>query len=210
VLKYLIYFLARALNASYRYKVHGRENLKKAQDLSPFNNYLLAIWHQNLLHGILAQTGLAHVVIVSRSRDAEAVAFTCARLGHQVARGSSRNSSGVDKGGRAAMGEMQELLKKGLPGALTVDGPKGPAREAKPGIFSLAQKTQIPIIPYMPIPRSYWAFKSWDKFRLPKPFSVIDIYYGMPILVKESSDTTSTFDDYQSLLKQALDKESLL
>jgi hypothetical protein len=176
--------------------------LEKAKGLSEKGNYLFAIWHQNLFQGILAQTGTRHVVIVSKSKDAEPVAFTCANLGHQVARGSSRSKDGRDKGGKKAAEEMTSyLIDEGLPGAVTVDGPKGPAKKVKPGIIVMAQKAKIPIVPYAPLARSYWEFNSWDKFRLPKPFSVIDVYYGEPIDV-----TGLSMEEAQAALENGLNQ----
>ena len=43
-----------------------------------------------------------------------------------------------DKGGKEAKDEMIEMLRTGLPGALTVDGPRGPAHVVKPGIIEMA------------------------------------------------------------------------
>lgn len=176
-----MYLLVRFFHLTYRYKFHSLDKLEQAKALSEKGNYIFGIWHQNLFQGILAQTGTRHVVIVSKSKDAEPVAFTCTNLGHQVARGSSRSKDGRDKGGRKAAEEMTSYLMEGLPGAVTVDGPKGPAKKVKPGIIVMAQKAKIPIVPYAPLARSYWEFNSWDKFRLPKPFTVIDVYYGEPI-----------------------------
>ncbi len=196
----LIYIIVRLLSLTYRYQIHGEENLEKACKMSPSGGYLFAIWHQNLFQGIVAQTGKKHVVIVSRSKDANPVAYTCRTLGHTVCRGSSRAKDGRDKGGKVALEEMVEVLKTGIPGAVTVDGPKGPARQVKPGIIAMAAKSQTAIIPYSPISQSYWEFNSWDKFRLPKPFAKIDIYYGEPLLIENDA-----FPNYQNELKARLD-----
>lgn len=201
MIKYILYGLVRLFHITYRYRFHSLEQLEKASELSEKGNYLLAIWHQNLFQGILAQTGKQHVVIVSKSKDAEPVAFTCRNFGHVVARGSSRNQAGVDKGGRAAMEEMIGHLKEGLPGAVTVDGPKGPAKKVKPGIIVMATKANIPIVPYAPLARSFWQFNSWDKFRLPKPFTIIDVFYGSPIDVRGLE-----MEEAQSLLESGLNK----
>ncbi len=184
MVNWIIYFIVRLFDLSFRYRFQNPEVLENLPN-SLKGNYLFAIWHKFLFGGILAQTGKKHVVIISKSKDAEPVALLCKRLGHKVARGSSRSVDNRDKGGKAAMEEMVEVLKSGLPGAITVDGPKGPAEKVKPGIVLMAQKTGLPIVPYVPIPRNYWEFNSWDKFRLPKPFSTIDIYYGNPIDVSE-------------------------
>lgn len=170
--------------------------------------YLLAIWHQNLFGGILAQTGRRHTVIVSRSRDGDPVAYLCSRLGHAVVRGSSRKR-GIDKGGKEAKDEMIDFLKAGLPGAVTVDGPSGPAHVVKPGIIEMARQSGAPIVPYFPMPARYWRFKSWDAFRLPKPFSRIDIHYGAPVHVP--ADTR--FEDFalhQAAIADSLQQMELL
>ncbi len=200
VLSNIIYLIAKLFSLTFRYKFIGLENIKKAQALSENGNYLLGIWHQNLLHGILAQEGNPHVVIVSKSKDADPVAYTCRKIGTIVVRGSSRNAAGVDKGGKEAKIEMIEKLQEGFPGAVTVDGPKGPAKKVKPGIVDMALKSGTTIIPYLPIPKSYWSFNSWDKFRLPKPFSKVVVLYGEPIEVKDVSE----FSTYQTQLEQAL------
>ena len=200
VLSNIIYIIAKAFSLTFRYKFVGLENIRKAQSLSSHGNYLLGIWHQNLLHGILAQTGNPHVVIVSKSKDADPVAYTCRKIGTIVVRGSSRNAAGVDKGGKEAKQEMIEKLALGHPGAVTVDGPKGPAKKVKPGIVDMALKTGTTLIPYLPIPKSYWSFKSWDKFRLPKPFSKVVVLYGPPIAVTD----VSNFDKYQAELEKSL------
>ena len=61
--------------------------------------------------------------------------------------------------------------------------PSGPAHEVKPGIIDMARRAGVPIVPYVPVPESCWTFNSWDRFRLPKPFSKIYVYYGAPYLI---------------------------
>lgn len=183
------YSLIRALAVTYRFR-HVGPAPSRGQDGT--DGYILAIWHQNLFAGILAQSHLRHTVMVSRSRDGDPVAFLCARLGHHVVRGSSRKGS-RDKGGKLAKDEMIDVLRSGTPGAITVDGPSGPAHEVKPGIIEMARLAGVPIIPYIPVATRYWSFPSWDAFRLPKPFTRIDIHYGVPL----SIDPATSFDDFE-------------
>ncbi|WP_162932299.1 lysophospholipid acyltransferase family protein [Solimonas sp. K1W22B-7] len=195
----LVYGLVRLLASTYRFRLVGA-----APDRGPLgrDGYVLAIWHQNLFAGILAQTGHRHTVIVSRSRDGDPVSYLCGRLGHHVVRGSSKKR-GVDKGGKEAKDEMIEALRSGLPGAVTVDGPNGPAHEVKPGIVEMARLAGIPVIPYLAFPQRYWSFRSWDSFRLPKPFSRIDVCYGAPQQVP--ADTPfEQFGQHQQAIADAL------
>ena len=114
IMNWILYSVARLLQLTYRFEFTNPEQLEQ---LRGYRNYVLGIWHQNLLPGILAQQERPYVVIVSKSKDAEPVAFTCARLGHKVTRGSSKKQ-GVDKGGAAAREEMIEFLKQGFQPAL--------------------------------------------------------------------------------------------
>ncbi|MFA5940424.1 MAG: lysophospholipid acyltransferase family protein [Sinimarinibacterium sp.] len=197
---WLGYVVVRALASTYRFRFQGTAPVPAPAGCAA---YILAIWHQNLFAGILAQTGRRHVVIVSRSRDGEPVSALCRRLGHHVARGSSKKGD-IDKGGKEAKDEMIDMLRAGVPGALTVDGPRGPAHVVKPGIIEMARATGLPIVPYLPLPSRYWALKSWDAFRLPKPFARIDIHYGAPVHVP--ADTAfAAFAHYQQLVASALD-----
>jgi len=181
----LIYCLVRVFQITYRFRYVGNDKLIALAQKK--QNYIFAIWHQNLFGGILAQSGLPHIVIISKSKDAEPVAFTCKRLGHLVVRGSSKKA-GVDKGGALAKDEMIEHLNIGHPGAVTVDGPKGPAFKVKPGIIDMAKKSQSLLVPYAVVSNSFWQFNSWDNFQLPKPFAKLIVAYGDPLPI--SADCT--------------------
>lgn len=197
------YGLTRLLALTYRFRPQGLENLRDSRQ-SGCGSYILAIWHQNLFAGILAQSGVRHTVMISRSRDGDPVALLCHKLGHLVIRGSSRRQ-GKDKGGQEAKDEMIEVLTSGLPGAITVDGPRGPAHEVKPGIIEMACKAQVPIIPYLAVAERYWVFPSWDRFRLPKPFAIIHVYYGVPYRVPENTPFEA-FDAHQCALKARINE----
>lgn len=181
ILNKIIYFIALFLQKSYRFQYEGLENLEELKEKN--KNFILAIWHQNLLPGILAQVNDSFVVIVSKSGDAEPVAYTCKKLGHHVVRGSSRKGD-VCKGGQAAKNDMIEFLKEGYPGAVTVDGPKGPAKKIKPGIINMAKESKCVIVPYTVKANSFIQFNSWDKFQLPKPFSRIIVHYDKGIEIE--------------------------
>lgn len=194
----MIFLLVKLLKLTYRFRYVNEISPQKSK-----RPYILAIWHQNLFAGILAQCHKQHVVIISKSKDAEPVAYTCQSFGHIVTRGSSRKA-GTDKGGHLAKDEMVTSLKKGIPGAVTVDGPKGPAFKVKPGIINMAISANALIIPYTVRPKWFLQFKSWDKFILPLPFTKILVHYG------EAMDEFE-HDKYQiscSKLEEVLNREN--
>jgi len=58
---------------------------------------------------------------------------------------------------------------------ITPDGPRGPCYEIKPGIAIAALETQAQIFSFNWEAEDYWEFKTWDKFRLPKPFTTLHV-----------------------------------
>lgn len=194
---FFAYYFIRVISLTYRYKYLNPERYQKT--CHEFDNYIFALWHQNLIGAILSQRNKPHAVIVSPSNDGELVANTCEKMGHHTARGSS------SRGGQAALKQMIRLLKNKVPGAITVDGPRGPAHEPKKGIFELAYLTKTPILPLTIIPKNYWKIKnSWDQFRIPRPFTCFYIHFGAPLLI----DKASKSDDFNQAsldLKQQLE-----
>ncbi|MEE8417949.1 MAG: hypothetical protein V3S06_04725, partial [candidate division Zixibacteria bacterium] len=72
--------------------------------------------------------------------------------------------------------------------ALTVDGPRGPAEKVKHGAISLASNGRLPIVPITYTASRAWRLKSWDRFIIPKPFSVVTVVYGKHISIPEDLD----------------------
>ncbi len=194
----LINLLVRFFHLTFRYRELNKETLDQAKAAHDKGAYVFGIWHQNLFAGITAQIGTPHVVIVSPSKDGQLVAVTCEKFGNIAARGSS------SRGGKKAMLEMIQHIKNGYPAAITIDGPKGPAHEVKPGIVEISKQTGAMIVPYGVYPAKYWSFhKAWDKFRLPKPFTKVFIRYGEPIFVKQDL-SIAEFDEISEKIKTSL------
>lgn len=198
IISWLIYLVVRCLYSTYRFRFINPDFPNTLT-----TNYILGLWHQTLIGSILSQPNKSHVVIASDSKDGEIVTFVCNKLGHHVARGSST------RGGVKAFKEILKLLRKNIPGAISVDGPKGPAKKAKSGIFELAKVLNIPVVPYAITYSNYWSFeKAWDQFRVPKPFSSIYIEYGEPIFV-DSSDKEQDFFDAKAKLEKEINNLEL-
>ncbi len=133
---------------------------------------VLTLWHEDLP---AATAGLRnrHIhTLISASRDGGLLAAVASRLGYSVVRGSSS---------RAALSVRKLLtpLSRGEPVAMALDGPKGPALQEKPGAAWLAQKSNTPLWHILPTYTSYFRLHSWDKMKIPLPFSkiVIQIVY---------------------------------
>lgn len=195
----LIYYTIRLLNLTYKYEFIGLDNKRSAQSLHPQKTFAYALWHQNLIGAIFSHMGEHFTMVISESKDGELVAVTCEKFGHKPARGSST------RGGKKAMIEIVKYMKNGYPGALTVDGPKGPAHVVKPGIIEIAKLCHCAILPLSPYASSFWVFKkSWDQFRIPKPFSKIVVVIGEPIIIDEDI-SREQFDDFSKLIGKKIE-----
>ena len=74
-------------------------------------------------------------------------------------------------------------VEAGTPVAFTPDGPRGPRRVMKPGVFRAAQRADVRVLPIHAVADVAWRLKSWDQFMIPKPFARVRIGYGEPLAV---------------------------
>lgn len=141
-------------------------------------NVVYAFWHGDQFIPCYRHRGRQSVIMTSLSKDGTIQTGILNRLGYLTVRGSST------RGGERALVEAIRLVKKGNTAAFAIDGPKGPFHDIKPGIAFLAQKTGRPLIPVCSAARrSYLLSKTWDRYRLPIPFSPAVIVYGRPISI---------------------------
>jgi len=122
---------------------------------------LYVLWHQQLLMLTLRHRDQDIAVMISRSRDGDVASRIVERLGFRIVRGSS------SRGGAVGLREMIEAAAEGHPLALTVDGPRGPARNCKPGAVMVATRADVPIIPTVASPDRARDLNSWDRLLLP-------------------------------------------
>lgn len=166
---------------SYRYRFYNAENRREAERAHSKKSFVIASWHQNCFAGILAHAGQGIALLASRSTDGEIVSRLAKSIGLKAVRGSSK------KGGQEALEVLIQKTHEGQSSAFTIDGPKGPIFQIKRGVFTLAAETGAPILPMIAVGARYWVLsKSWDKFRIPKPFTRVSVLYGKPLYVTES------------------------
>ena len=189
------------LRRTHRYEFLNPELKETVLKSAPDNNYIYAIWHQNSLLMINTIINTPHVAMVNISEYGEILMNVLRPFPqHVIVRGSSARK------GIEAMNQMiHEMKTKKMPGILAVDGPKGPSREPKYGIFKMAHKTGAPIIPLCIYPKRFWQCNTWDKFRIPKPFTKFSILFGDPIFVESQLDA-SQLPVLAQKLKDALEK----
>ena len=124
------------------------------------------------------------------------VAETCRHLHFSVVRGSTT------RGGVEALRQMVRLGKDAHL-AITPDGPRGPRRQVQGGLVYLAARTGLPIVAFGVGYGRAWRLKSWDRFAVPKPFTLGTVVTSTPVLVPPGADRDA-LEGYRLQVEQAL------
>lgn len=148
---------------------------------------IVAFWHERLAvmplcwehfrarMPILAG-GLVHV-LVSQHRDGRLIGAVAARFALAMVYGST------SRGGGAGLIAMARLITTGEHVAITPDGPRGPRRQAAPGVAHLAAMTGQPVLAIGASLARARLLGSWDRMMLPLPFGrgVVVVYPPIPV-----------------------------
>jgi lysophospholipid acyltransferase (LPLAT)-like uncharacterized protein len=133
---------------------------------------MLFVWHNRLfvipwLHRRY-RPGRVLYGLVSASRDGAWLAELLECFGIRSVRGSSSW-----RGGQALRELCHRLKDSRADLGITPDGPRGPRYRFKEGGILLAKTRKLPVLFVGVHFTRYWRLKSWDRFRLPKPFSTV-------------------------------------
>jgi lysophospholipid acyltransferase (LPLAT)-like uncharacterized protein len=117
------------------------------------------------------------VVLTSASHDGAMLARAVGVFGLGSVRGSS------SRRGVAALVALRKTLREGIDVCVTPDGPRGPRYVLQPGLVKLAEASGAPVVPIHVELGASWRLKSWDRFRLPKPFSRVRVIFDRALAV---------------------------
>lgn len=174
-------WVLRALAATWRVRVHGREPWAQRQSRGA-PAVVLTLWHGQMLPILIAHRGEPCRVLVSEHRDGEIIAQVLAAFGFGAVRGSST------RGGTRALLQLAQVVQDGHDIAITPDGPRGPNRSVAPGPLLIAQRTGAVLVPLVAEVSRAWRLRSWDAFEIPKPFARVTVLYDAPLdVVAESA-----------------------
>lgn len=157
---------------------------------------LFALWHGRMFLPIDAHRNESIVTMASQSKDGNIIARWLESNGYLVTRGSTT------RGGSEALRRMVYHVRSGRNVALTVDGPRGPARVVQAGVVRLARLTQAWILP-ISFSSSWPLFlASWDRHLVPKPFSRNVVAYGEPFAVPQDMPDETALTKIATALDQ--------
>lgn len=143
---------------------------------------IYAVWHGRILLLPYFYGHRGSQVLASRSRDGELVTRWIRRFGLDPVRGSST------RGSVEALRVLTRALRAGREVVVVPDGPRGPREVLKPGVIALARLSGAPIVPMAVGASREWRLRSWDEFRIPRPFARCVVRFGEPIHVSRAAD----------------------
>lgn len=164
---------------------------------------IYCIWHENLLLPTLYFGRPDIAVLVSKHADGQLLGSLVKSLGMGMVEGST-NRGGVDA--------VRKLVGENVPWrhlAVTPDGPRGPRRVVQPGLVYVASRTGMLIAPIGVGYRRPWRAGSWDRFAVPKPFSVARCVTAEPLAVPPGL-RTADLEAYRLRVQAEMDRVNTL
>jgi len=145
------------------------------EELEKNTSLLIAFLHRDIFSTLYFVRVFKILNMASSGRDGQIITQFLEFFGSRTVRGSARNNSI-----QALKAFIRELKKENYCASIAVDGPKGPALKPKPGILEISRITKKPVFSVGVSYSSYWTLKkTWDKSRLPKPFSKVVFYFDL-------------------------------
>src|ERR1035437_4351244 len=149
-------------------------------------NFVLAFWHGQMLLAWYLHRNKNYTALISKSEDGDLLAKILKHWKYNVVRGSS------SKGGEVALGIMVDYARNNESEVITPDGPMGRINKMKAGAVITAKKSKAPLILVGVGYNKKRVLKSWDKFEIPKFFTVAKAVYSDPVYVNSDLSFADT------------------
>ena len=163
---------------------------------------LVVLWHQRLMIGPLAWP--LEQADIHTLRDPS----PAGRLSSETQTRLGLKPVMMREGGGniAASRRVLKLLRAGQSLALTADGPRGPARQAKEAPVEWARVSGRPVYLFSWSARRFWKLGSWDGLMIPLPFTRgVYGYRRWPVEMPRRLDEAGR-QEMQAALSRALDE----
>jgi lysophospholipid acyltransferase (LPLAT)-like uncharacterized protein len=196
--RWLLYQFIRLYCATFRLRIINEDQW--VNHVESGGHVLICTWHQQFFSAIRhfkTYERFNPSIMISQSQDGDIIADVAARSGWAPVRGSS------SRGGRAALKNVTSNLTRTRLAAHIVDGPRGPAGRVKSGAVRLAHTTGALVVPFSISAENAWYFRSWDKFMLPKPLSIVTLRFGKMIRL-EALRTETDVEEQRSQLEEIM------
>jgi hypothetical protein len=164
---------------------------------------IYCLWHNRIFavpaawRRVTRGRDLRVVVLTSASHDGAMLARAVGVFGLGSVRGSTSRRA------VAALVALRRALQDGTSVCVTPDGPRGPRYHFQAGALKLAESTGVPMVPVHVDFSSAWQLKTWDLFRIPKPFSRVTVIFD-EVLAVPGGLGEDDFNDWRGRLETLL------
>lgn len=158
-----------------------------------------SFWHSCIIPATYLFRGCGIRVMSSNSYDGEYMGRIIHKFGFVAVKGSSTRNAV-----RALLG-LRRALEEGWTVAFTLDGPRGPRHQVKPGPVALARSSGVPISAFHVAVDKAWVLNSWDRMMIPKPFARVMLRATTLIRVPENA-TEDDLERYTHDLQSSMDR----
>jgi len=167
---------------------------------------IVNIWHNRLLMlPPLFERPLRErtVAVISASRDGQYIADFAAQFGAKSIRGSTRRQ------GVKVIHDAVKTIQGGCMVVFTPDGPRGPRYHMSKGPIHIASQLGIPVVALGINYSAYWGVKSWDGFRIPKPWAKLTVIIGKELHIPADL-TADELEHWRQAAEDELNRVSLV
>ena len=197
--------LLRILTASLQNTLQDEAGLFDPQRDTPL---ILAIWHNRILCAatlfeFYGKRRRKLTILTSSSRDGSLLAGIANTFGLGAVRGSS------SKHGVHALRQLRSLVDDGHDIVITPDGPRGPLYSVAPGILFLSRTLKVPIAPVCITFGRYRELATWDRFRVPQPFTSCHLRIQKPRFFSEERSAPASTNESLAVFRDALDGNTM-
>ena len=190
------YWFIRLIGPTMRVCISREEGAQETVGQRPL---ILNFWHAGIIPATYFFRNLGIRVMSSNSYDGEYMGRIIHKFGFVAVKGSSSRNAV-----RALLG-LRRALKEGWSVAFSIDGPRGPRHQVKPGPVTLARSSGVPLTMFHIVIDRAWVLNTWDRLIIPKPFSRVLLRFGKLIPVPaDASD--ADLERYQQELQHSLDR----
>jgi hypothetical protein len=190
------YGIIRLLGSTLRVCFSREEGAQQTPGQRPL---IASFWHACQIPASYFFRDFGIRVMSSNSYDGEYMGRIIRKFGFVAVKGSSSRNAV-----RALLG-LRRALEEGWTVAFTLDGPRGPRYQVKPGPVALARSSGVPMTMFhMAVDRA-WVLTTWDRLIIPKPFSRVLLRFGKLIPVPKDT-TDAELESYQQQLQDSLDR----
>ena len=190
------YWFIRIIGPTLRVCVSSEEGAQQTIAQRPL---IVSSWHASIIPATYICRNIGVRVMSSNSYDGEYMGRIIRKFGFVAVKGSSSRNAV-----RALLG-LRRALKDGWTVSFTLDGPRGPRYQVKPGPVALARSSGVPLSMFHMAVERAWILNTWDRLMIPKPFSRVLVRFGKLIPVPpDASDQEVAC--YQQELQNSLDR----